>query len=152
MSGVFRYRQSGEIKVIFSSGGRIYFSSQSTYRQATDFHISVRLSRDVLRFISHSISTFNFKNFKRVRRITLTSVGDKSPRVEVQPMGPFADLKLRRNILASDDLFEKACVKPKTKVNRVVVLCLQSFAQLRIFRAHLRIKTLHVIFFRRVKK
>lgn len=37
--------------------------------------------------------------------------GSKTPRVELEPMGPFLDLTLRRTRLASDDLFKRALKK-----------------------------------------
>lgn len=50
-------------------------------------------------------------------RILTKNVGEKAARVELEAMGPFADFSLRRKILASNDLFKKACTKPKTKVS-----------------------------------
>ena len=40
--------------------------------------------------------------------------GSKVPRVELEAMGPAADLVLRRTRLASDDLFKRALKKPAT--------------------------------------
>lgn len=47
----------------------------------------------------------------------MKNVGEKSPRAELEPIGPSADLTIRRQILASDDLFKKACSKPRIKVS-----------------------------------
>lgn len=51
----------------------------------------------------------------------MKNVGEKSPRVELESIGPCADLTIRRQILASDDLFKKACSKPKIRVRYVFV-------------------------------
>jgi len=37
----------------------------------------------------------------------------KTPRIELEEMGPRADLVCRRNKFASEDLFKRACKKPK---------------------------------------
>ncbi|KAK7605467.1 hypothetical protein V9T40_007325 [Parthenolecanium corni] len=55
----------------------------------------------------------------RTYRIVMKNVGEKSPRVELESIGPCADLTIRRQILASDDLFKKACSKPKIKGKKI---------------------------------
>lgn len=46
--------------------------------------------------------------------------GHKIPRIELEEIGPSADLQVRRVKLASDDLFKKSCKRPKElKVNSV---------------------------------
>lgn len=48
----------------------------------------------------------------------LKKSGSRTPRVEVEEMGPSLDLVLRRTHLASDDLMKVATKVPKTvKVN-----------------------------------
>lgn len=54
----------------------------------------------------------------------MKNVGEKSPRVELELIGPCADLTIRRQILASDDLFKKACLKPRIRVRYVFVFVL----------------------------
>ena len=52
------------------------------------------------------------------RRILLKKSGSKTPRVEVEEMGPSLDLVVRRSQLASDGLYKQACRKPAaTKVH-----------------------------------
>ena len=51
-------------------------------------------------------------------RVLLKKSGSRTPRVEVEEMGPSLDLVVRRTHLASDDLMKAA-----TKVPRVVKVC-----------------------------
>lgn len=37
----------------------------------------------------------------------------RTPRIELEEIGPRADLVCRRNKFASEDLFKRACKKPK---------------------------------------
>jgi len=46
-------------------------------------------------------------------RILLKKSNTKTPRIELEEMGPRADLVCRRNKFASEDLFKQACKKPK---------------------------------------
>lgn len=55
------------------------------------------------------------KIYLRSYRVLLKKSGSRTPRVEVEEMGPSLDLVLRRTHLASDDLMKAA-----TKVPRVV--------------------------------
>lgn len=48
----------------------------------------------------------------------LKNAGKKDARVDLEPIGPFADFSMRRKILSSNDLYKKACMKPKTKVSQ----------------------------------
>lgn len=50
-------------------------------------------------------------------RILMKNIGVMAPRVELENMGPFVNFTLRRQVLASNDLFKKACAKPKTQVS-----------------------------------
>ncbi|CAA9997176.1 unnamed protein product [Nesidiocoris tenuis] len=49
----------------------------------------------------------------RSYRISLKKSGSRTPRVELEEIGPSMDLSVRRTKLASDDLFNSACKKPK---------------------------------------
>jgi len=51
--------------------------------------------------------------FLRSYRILLKKSGQKTPRIELEEIGPSADMKVRRTKLASDDLFRTACKQPK---------------------------------------
>ncbi|XP_059153236.1 ribosome production factor 2 homolog [Physella acuta] len=68
------------------------------------------------------ISAVHGKIYIRSYRVLMKKSGSKTPRVELEPMGPFLDLTLRRTRLASDDLFKRALkkaalAKPKKKKN-----------------------------------
>ena len=55
------------------------------------------------------------------RRIILKKSGSRTPRVELEEIGPSLDLVKRRVKLASDDLWESAMKKPKTlKVRKTI--------------------------------
>ncbi|OQR67087.1 ribosome production factor 2-like [Tropilaelaps mercedesae] len=49
----------------------------------------------------------------RSYKVQLKKSGQTTPRVEIYEMGPRMDLKLRRNKIASDDLFKQALRRPK---------------------------------------
>lgn len=55
-------------------------------------------------------------------RVLLKKSGSRTPRVEVEEMGPSLDLVMRRTHLASDDLMKAA-----TKVPRVVKVTFKFF-------------------------
>ncbi|XP_072932790.1 ribosome production factor 2 homolog [Epargyreus clarus] len=60
--------------------------------------------------------------FMRSYRILLKKSGQRTPRAELEEIGPSIDFKLRRTKLASDDLYKEACrvpreVKPVAKKN-----------------------------------
>ncbi|XP_068697971.1 ribosome production factor 2 homolog [Montipora foliosa] len=62
------------------------------------------------------------KIFLRSYRVSLKKSGSRTPRVEVEEMGPMLDLVMRRTHLASDDLMKAAtktpkALKPKTVKN-----------------------------------
>jgi len=49
-----------------------------------------------------------------VCRIILKKSGSRTPRVELEDMGPSIDLSVRRKKLSSDDLYKRSLKKPKT--------------------------------------
>lgn len=51
--------------------------------------------------------------YLRSYKILLKKSGQRTPRVELEEIGPSADMKLRRSKLASDGLFKTACKQPK---------------------------------------
>ncbi|VVD00491.1 ribosome production factor 2 homolog [Leptidea sinapis] len=60
--------------------------------------------------------------YLRSYRILLKKSGQRTPRVELEEIGPSIDFKLRRTRLAADELFKEACkvpkeLKPLTKKN-----------------------------------
>jgi ribosome production factor 2 len=55
-------------------------------------------------------------------RIQLKKSGTRTPRVELEEIGPSFDLVKRRVKLASDDLWKRAVKKPKTLKVRVKVI------------------------------
>lgn len=62
------------------------------------------------------LQKFNFRYVKHLSinsRILLKKSDTRIPRIELEEIGPHADLVCRRNKLASEDLFKQACKKPK---------------------------------------
>jgi len=50
--------------------------------------------------------------FVKIARIQLKKSGSRVPRVELEEVGPVADLVLRRTKIASDDLYRRAKKRP----------------------------------------
>jgi len=50
--------------------------------------------------------------FVKIARIQLKKSGLRVPRVELEEVGPVADLVLRRTKIASDDLYRRAKKRP----------------------------------------
>lgn len=71
---------------------------------------AVRLAglEHVLQFTS-----FDRKVFLRSYKVLLKKSGQRTPRIELEEIGPHIDLTLRRSQLASDDLFKTACKQVK---------------------------------------
>ncbi|KAE8745911.1 Ribosome production factor 2 [Frankliniella occidentalis] len=53
------------------------------------------------------------KIYMKSYRILLKKSGQRTPRIELEEIGPSAEMKLRRTKLASDDLLKTACKQPK---------------------------------------
>lgn len=68
-----------------------------------------------LQGVEHVISftAANERVYMRSYRILLKKSGTRTPRVELEEIGPSVDFLMRRNKLASEDLFKAACKKPK---------------------------------------
>lgn len=59
-------------------------------------------------------------------RILLKKSGSRTPRVELEDMGPSVDFSVRRTKIASDDLYSRSLKKPKTATVRILaeaVIC-----------------------------
>ncbi|KAB0802042.1 hypothetical protein PPYR_04228 [Photinus pyralis] len=69
-----------------------------------------------LQGLEHAISftaTADNKILLRSYKVLLKKSGCKTPRVELEEMGPHLDFTFRRSKLASEDLMKQACRKPK---------------------------------------
>lgn len=60
-----------------------------------------------------SFTAVENKILLRSYRILLKKSNTRTPRIELEEIGPRADLLCRRNKFASEDLFKQACKKPK---------------------------------------
>ncbi|XP_045769813.1 ribosome production factor 2 homolog [Maniola jurtina] len=91
----------------------------------TDFFYREKVETIRLQGLEHAISftaTDDGVIYLRSYRILLKKSGQRTPRIELEEIGPSIDFKLRRTKLASDDLCREACripkeVKPITKKN-----------------------------------
>ncbi|XP_076801964.1 ribosome production factor 2 homolog [Clavelina lepadiformis] len=81
----------------------------------TDFFRGPVVDNVRLSGLEHLIqfTAFEGKVFVRSYKVALKKSGSRTPRIELDEMGPNMDLLVRRTHLASDDLFKKACRKPK---------------------------------------
>ncbi|XP_013173252.1 PREDICTED: ribosome production factor 2 homolog [Papilio xuthus] len=90
-----------------------------------DFFHREKVESIRLQGLEHALSftaTENGSIYFRSYRILLKKSGQRTPRVELEEIGPSIDFKLRRTKLASDDLYKESCkipreVKPLTKKN-----------------------------------
>lgn len=57
-----------------------------------------------------------------LHRSILSKTGLKTPRVELQEVGPSVDFIVRRDQMASADLFKTACKRPNTKVFKLKII------------------------------
>ncbi|CAG5027913.1 unnamed protein product [Parnassius apollo] len=91
----------------------------------TDFFHREKVESIRLQGLEHALSftaTDDGCIYFRSYRILLKKSGQRTPRVELEEIGPSIDFKLRRSKLASDDLYKEACkipkeLKPITKKN-----------------------------------
>ncbi|KAL3881946.1 hypothetical protein ACJMK2_028329 [Sinanodonta woodiana] len=60
------------------------------------------------------ITAIEGKIYLRNYRILMKKSGSRTPRIELEEMGPSLDLSVRRTKLASDDLYKRALKVPKT--------------------------------------
>ncbi|CAK1585496.1 unnamed protein product [Parnassius mnemosyne] len=91
----------------------------------TDFFHREKVESIRLQGLEHALSftaTDDGSIYFRSYRILLKKSGQRTPRVELEEIGPSIDFKLRRTKLASDDLYKESCkipkeLKPITKKN-----------------------------------
>ncbi|XP_041980074.1 ribosome production factor 2 homolog [Aricia agestis] len=82
----------------------------------TDFFHREKVETIRLQGLEHVISftaTDEGLIYLRSYRILLKKSGQRTPRIELEEIGPSIDFKLRRTKLASDDLYKEACRVPK---------------------------------------
>ncbi|XP_020605600.1 ribosome production factor 2 homolog [Orbicella faveolata] len=127
--GIDKFISLNEIKTRKCSAGTkpcLLFSGQvfendATYKRLKsiliDFYRGPVIEKVRLQGLEHVLqfTAVDDKIYLRSYRVLLKKSGSRTPRVEVEEMGPSLDLVLRRTHLASDDLMKAA-----TKVPRVV--------------------------------
>uniref|UniRef100_A0A0B6ZM35 Ribosome production factor 2 homolog n=2 Tax=Arion vulgaris TaxID=1028688 RepID=A0A0B6ZM35_9EUPU len=81
-----------------------------------DFFRGENVNKVCLTGLEHvlSVHAVNGKIYIRNYRVLLKKSGSRTPRVELEFMGPSLDLSMRRTRYASDDLFKRALKKPLT--------------------------------------
>ncbi|XP_013191642.1 ribosome production factor 2 homolog [Amyelois transitella] len=82
----------------------------------TDFFHREKVETIRLQGLEHVLSftaTEDGMIYVRSYRISLKKSGQRTPRVELEEIGPSIDFKLRRTKLAADDLYKEACRIPK---------------------------------------
>lgn len=87
-----------------------------------DFFRGPVVSNVTLKGLEHVVSftAVDEKILVRNYKVNLKKSGTRTPRIELQEMGPNFDFIVRRTQLASDDLYKRACRKPKAaKVSKV---------------------------------
>ncbi|KAK2705942.1 hypothetical protein QYM36_016082 [Artemia franciscana] len=95
------------------------FNSSSEYQRLknllVDFFRGEEITGLRLAGLEHVISftAAEGKIFMRSYRILTKKSGAKTPRVDLEEIGPRMDFSLRRTKLASDDLFKTSCKKPR---------------------------------------
>ncbi|KAL1449626.1 hypothetical protein WDU94_002113 [Cyamophila willieti] len=83
-----------------------------------------------------SFTAANERVYLRSYRILLKKSGTRTPRVELEEIGPSVDFVLRRNKLASEELFKLACKRPKAlKAKKVQNVKRDAFAN-KLGRVH----------------
>ncbi|KAH0955951.1 hypothetical protein HN011_008321 [Eciton burchellii] len=95
------------------------FENNHEYRRMKNLLVDMfqreATERIALQGLEHVLSFTAVDNriLLRSYRILLKKSDTRIPRVELEEIGPCADLLCRRSKLASDDLFKQACKKPK---------------------------------------
>ncbi|GBP82665.1 Ribosome production factor 2 homolog [Eumeta japonica] len=82
----------------------------------TDFFYREKVESIRLQGLEHVLSFTVSEDsiiYLRSYRIILKKSGQRTPRIELEEIGPAIDFKLRRTKLASDDLFKQACKVPR---------------------------------------
>ncbi|XP_021957749.1 ribosome production factor 2 homolog [Folsomia candida] len=126
--GIEKFKGLDDFKVPkFATGNKpcLLFSGEPWLSDTSDFFRIKNLLIDFfhgeeitnirLEGIEHVYSFVAVENkiYLRGYKIALKKSGEKTPFVELEEMGPSADLVLRRVKLASADLFKSACKRPK---------------------------------------
>ncbi|XP_025264420.1 ribosome production factor 2 homolog [Camponotus floridanus] len=106
------------IKPLLIFNGEV-FESNYEYRRIKNLLVDM-FQREVvgrirLQGLEHVLSFTAIENkiLLRSYRILLKKSNTRIPRIELEEIGPRADLLCRRNKFASEDLFKQACKKPK---------------------------------------
>lgn len=73
-------------------------------------------------------------------RVLLKKSGSRTPRIEVEEMGPSLDLVLRRTHLASDDLMKAATKVPKVVKVSVTFTVVRSLLLSEVIKEHFCLK------------
>ncbi|KAL0127601.1 hypothetical protein PUN28_003116 [Cardiocondyla obscurior] len=106
------------IKPLLIFNGEL-FENNREYGRIKSLLVDMFLREEVqkirLQGLEHVLSFTALENTILLRsyRILLKKSNTRIPRIELEEIGPRADLVCRRNKIASDDLFKQACKKPK---------------------------------------
>ncbi|XP_011703438.1 PREDICTED: ribosome production factor 2 homolog [Wasmannia auropunctata] len=106
------------IKPLLIFNGEL-FESNYEYGRIKNLLVDMFLREEVqkirLQGLEHVLSFTAVENkiLLRSYRILLKKSNMRTPRIELEEIGPRADLVCRRNKFASEDLFKRACKKPK---------------------------------------
>ncbi|TGZ53486.1 ribosome production factor 2 homolog [Temnothorax longispinosus] len=106
------------IKPLLIFNGEL-FESNHEYVRIKNLLVDMFLREEVqkirLQGLEHVLSFTAVENkiLLRSYRILLKKSNTKTPRIELEEIGPRADLVFRRNKFASEDLFKRACKRPK---------------------------------------
>jgi ribosome production factor 2 len=96
---------------------------------------------------TNSTKTVHMRGYKTM----LKKSGTKTPRVEIEEIGPTLDLSLRRTRIGSDDLFKRAMRQPKAaKVKKVKNVSKDQFEN-KLGRIHLGVQDLSKLHLRKRK-
>lgn len=89
--------------------------------------------------------------FMRSYRILLKKSGCKTPRIELEELGPSIDFTVRRKVLASDDLWKEACRQPSAlRAKKVKNVTRDAFGS-KLGRVHVGKQNIHKIQTRKMK-